>query len=387
LLVSDWTNSEFRGEWSHHRISLFAMIPHSRRLFLRSSLAFGTGSLLVRAQDKPADSKPAEVKPDPYADAVLIKGEPPLPEEGAFTIVALPDTQNYSAKYPETFLAQTEWILKQQKARNIACVLHLGDITNNNTVGQWENAVKAMKVLKGKVPCFMAPGNHDYGPNGNGSVRTSMFSQYFPAASMKTDAGFGGFYDREPDRVENSYHLFSAAGRKFLVLCLEFGPRKDVVRWANEVVGKHPDREAILVTHAFIYDNDTRYDFKKYGAKHTWNPHTYGIAKASGDDVTDGEELWQQLITKHRNFIFTINGHVLHDGLGRVTTADPAGREVSQMLVNFQMRPRGGDGWLRLLELRRDGSMHACDYSPVRGERNESAQNKFSTKLAPVGVA
>ncbi len=318
---------------------------------------------------------------------MLVKGEPPLPEKGAFTIVALPDTQHYSDKYPKTYAAQTRWIVEQREARNIACVLHLGDITNDNSARQWKNAVKAMKLLDGKVPYFMAPGNHDYGPGGSGSVRETLFAGHFPAVDLKGAPTFGGFYDREPERVENSFHLFSAAGRNFVVLCLEFGPRKDVVRWANEVAAKHADREAILVTHAFIYDNDTRYDVKKFGAEQLWNPHTYGMAKASANDVTDGEALWQQLVSRHENFIFTINGHLLHDGLGRVTTATPKGRDVAQILVNFQMRPPGGDGWLRLLEMRADGTMHVCDYSPVRGERNESAQNKFSVKLAGLGVA
>ncbi len=368
------------------------MHPLNRRSFLRNSTALAalTPAVLFGQENKPdtpPEIQPAEARPDPYADAVLVKGEPPLPEKGAFTIVALPDTQHYSEKYPDTYIAQTRWIAGQREARSIACVLHLGDITNNNTKEQWKNAVRAMKLLDGKVPYFMAPGNHDYGPNGSGTERTTRFNRHFRAKSFRGAPTFGGFYDKEPKRVENSYHLFSAADRKFVVLCLEFGPRKDVVRWANEVAAKHADREAILVTHAFIYDNDTRYDFKKFGEQQMWNPHTYGMAKASAGDVTDGEELWQQLVSQHGNFIFTINGHVLHDGLGRVTTATPQGRDVAQMLVNFQMRPRGGDGWLRLLEMRPGGTMHVCDYSPVRGERNESAQNKFSVKLAAVGPA
>jgi hypothetical protein len=356
-----------------------------RRRFLRTSLAFAAAAPL-HAQDRKPGAAPAAKKKlppkDPYADAVLVKGEPAPPAEGAFTLVALPDTQHYSEKYPQTFLAQTRWIAEQRDKRRIAGVLHLGDITNQNTPEQWKNAVAAMKQLDGQVPCFMAPGNHDYGPRGNGADRTTLFSEHFPAAALKAAPTFGGFYDREPERVENSFHLFEAGGRKLLALCLEFGPRRDVVRWADEVAAKHRDRGIILVTHAFIYDNDTRYDFKKYGTKQSWNPHVYGMAKASGDDVTDGEELWRELICKHGNFLFTINGHVLHDGLGRVTGRTPDGRRIPQMLVNFQMRPNGGDGWLRLLEVRTDGSMHVCDYSPVRGERNESAQNKFKTMLA-----
>jgi len=99
-----------------------------------------------------------DAKPDPYADAKLVSGEAPAMEKGSFTIAVLPDTQNYSQKFPEIFKSQTQWIAENQKARNIACVLHLGDITNNSTDKEWENAEAAMKQLDGKVRYFMVPG-------------------------------------------------------------------------------------------------------------------------------------------------------------------------------------------------------------------------------------
>ena len=165
------------------------------------------------------------------------------------------------------------------------------------------------------------------------------------------------------------------------MLCLEFGPRRDVVRWAAEIADRHADRAAILVTHAYTYYDNARYDWKKHGKDQRWNPHDYGMAKA-GDDMSDGEELWQKLVSRRGQFIFTINGHVLEDGLGRLTSTTPGGRDVHQMLVNFQMRPHGGDGWLRLLEFHPGGGLQVVDYSPVRGERNESAQNCFQLQLA-----
>jgi hypothetical protein len=54
------------------------------------------------------------------------------------------------------------------------------------------------------------------------------------------------------------------------------------------------------------------------------------------------------------------------------------------MLVNFQMRPREGDGWLRLLTFHPDQSLQVTDYSPTRNERNESPQNQFTLALAPL---
>ncbi len=350
----------------------------TRRDFLKT----GATSLLLTS---PLTMPQLWAADGPYADAVLKDGEPPAIEAGSFTVAVLPDTQNYSEKFPANFLAQTQWIVDQQQARNIAFVLHLGDITNHNTAPEWQNAVKAMDLLHGKVPYAMVPGNHDYSANGRCADRTTQLNEYFPLARFQEQGTLGGTYDKEPERMENSYHLYSVGDRKLVVIGLEFGPRRDVVRWANEVAARHADREAILITHAYMYFDETRYDWKKYGTKQNWNPHAYVVAKATNDDVLDGEELWTELVSRHENFIMTLNGHVLNDGLGRIATATPGHRDVHQMLVNFQMKPHGGDGWLRLLEFRPDGqTVQVCDYSPVLKQRNESQQNQFTLKLAPV---
>jgi hypothetical protein len=316
----------------------------------------------------------------------LKTGQPPLPKDGSFTVAVLPDTQMYCQHNPAGFLAQTKWLVDHRKERNIAAVLHLGDITNHNSPEQWEVARKAMCQLDGQLPYFFVPGNHDYSDGGRATDRSTLLNDYFPASKFEGLPTFGGTYDKEPASMENSYHLFSAAGRKFLVIGLEFGPRADVVRWANEVAGKHADREAILITHAYVYHDDTRHDWDKYGTRQKWNPHSYGVAKASSDDVMDGEELWQNLVGQHENFILTLNGHVLYDGLGRVTTETSAGRKVHQMLVNFQMKPNGGDGWLRLLEFTRAGTVEVHDYSPTLDQMNQGGQNRFTLDLAKVAA-
>jgi 3',5'-cyclic AMP phosphodiesterase CpdA len=350
----------------------------SRRELLKAS---GAAALSVAAARIGQSSEPA----DPYADAILVDGEPPASQPGSFCFAVLPDTQNYSENYPETFSAQTEWIVASRSDRNIQCVLHLGDITNHNAQAEWENAVKAMRVLDGKLPYFLVPGNHDYSAGGECTDRTTALNDYFPVAGYRELPSFGGTYDKEPERLENSYHLLSAGGCPFLVLALEFGPRRDVVRWANEVVARYPDRAAILITHAYMYFDDTRYDWKKYGANQSWNPHDYAVARATNDDVLDGEELWNELISRHENFVMTINGHVVRDGLGRLTSATAGGRNVHQLLVNFQMRPKGGDGWLRLLEFRPDrSSLQVYDYSPTRNQHNTSPQNQFQLPMAGI---
>ncbi len=348
----------------------------TRRTLLQSATAGAITSLL-------SSHCFGQKKTDPYADGVLVNGEPDKPAKDSFTIAVLPDTQNYSEKFPEQYMAQTRWIAENKKDRNIACVLHLGDVTNHNSAPEWDNAIKAMNQLDGIVPYFMVPGNHDYSEKGSCKDRNCGLSAAFPVAKFRDLPTFGGVYDREPSRLENSFHLFSAGGRNFLSLCLEFGPRKDVLRWANDVVGQHKNRAIILTTHAYIYYDDSRYDWHAHGTKQNWNPHNYAIAKSTDNDVSDGEELWTGLVAKHNNFIMTLNGHVLGDGLGRLISQTPTDRNVHQILVNFQMRPNGGDGWLRLLEFRSDGkSVSVCDYSPTLNQKNESTQNKFSLQLA-----
>jgi predicted phosphodiesterase len=356
--------------------------PARRAFLLRAgALSLGVLPFLARGAE-PADS-PAKARPDPYAGAVFVDGEPPLPEEGSFTFAVLPDTQYYSEKYPATYLAQTRWLVAQRERRRIEAVFHLGDITNQNTAPQWTNARQAMQVLMDAgLPMCLVPGNHDYGPRGNGADRTSLMSTFFPVTDLAAAKHWGGNYDKEPDRVENSWHRLEVGGRRFLVLCLEFGPRNDVVRWANGIVAAHPDREVILLTHVLIYHDETRYDWGRYGTRQDWNPHAYTMAKRGGDDVNDGEELWTKLISRHENFRLTLNGHVLGDGLGRVVTSTAKGRAVPQVLVNFQMKPNGGDGWLRLIEMRKDGTMRTFDYSPTRRQTNASPQNQFTIPWA-----
>lgn len=356
---------------SHHAplspTSLQGSLPSRRRFF---QWAGATALPLAIGWPSLADGQDAATE--------LVTGPPPLPADDCFTIAVLPDTQNYCSHFPDQYLAQTRWIADQAAQRRIACVLHLGDITNFNTPAEWQVATQAMHQLDGHVPYFMAAGNHDYSEGGRGADRSTRFNDYFPVARYRDTPNFGGVYDAEPEQYQNSFHLFSAGGTDYLVLSLEFGPRNDVLRWAGEVVAAHPQRKAILITHAYMYSDETRYDWDARGKDQPWNPHAYGVAKATDGDVNDGEQIWQKLVKNHPSFIMTLNGHVLNDGLATLVSQGDQGNDVTQMLVNFQMKPKGGDGWLRLLEVHpSSGQVRVYDYSPTLDLQNQSPQNRF----------
>lgn len=287
--------------------------------------------------------------------------------EGSFTIAVLPDTQIYAERYPQHFTAQTRWIKENKHALDIRYVLHLGDITNKNTPKQWANAKAAIDVLHDAgIPYALAPGNHDYGPGGSSSTRDTLLNDTFPVARYSDWPTFGGTH--EEDKLDSSYHVFTAGSghslRRFLVLALEWGPRTDCVAWANEVVARHLDHEVILVTHAYMFSDETRYDWSTRGKSQTWNPHSYGMAKLEGG-THDGQELWENLVSKHAGFIMTLNGHVLNDGQARLESIGDQGNSVHQMLCNYQTWHEGGDGYLRLYEFHPDGTVQAKSYSPV----------------------
>jgi hypothetical protein len=96
---------------------------HFRALFVLLAL-FSTARCFCEVS-------PAEPAPEPT----------PLPYvNGSWTLVALPDTQNYCSSFPDVFTSQTRWIVDNKEKRKIAFVLQEGDVTNNDAPQEWGNA-------------------------------------------------------------------------------------------------------------------------------------------------------------------------------------------------------------------------------------------------------
>lgn len=318
------------------------------------------------------------------ARPVDLSGPCPNPEplpfvEGSATIVVMPDTQLYAQSYPAIFNAQAQWVLDNLAARNIIAVLHEGDITNRNTPVQWENARTALGRLVGLIPLVLAPGNHDYGNNGSADIRTTLMNSYFPVSEIFNLPSFGGTY--EPGRIENSYHLFEANGQKYVAIALEWSPRDPVVAWAGQVLALHPDRVGMIVTHAYMYSDNTRYDWQTFGTSQRWSPYTYGTA-SDPLGVNDGEDIWQAIGRQHKNLGLVFSGHVLNDGAGRLSSAGDHGNTVHQMLANYQFLANGGNGWFRLIEILPDNkTIQVKTYSPTLNQYMVGPQQQFVLEL------
>jgi len=302
----------------------------------------------------------------------------------SFTLVVLPDTQNYTdrdGRYLEHFESQTKWIAANVGRLQIKYVLHLGDIVQHNRDEQWKRARAAIGRLDGKVPYALVAGNHDCGPNGNGATRESLLSKYFPPEDHRDWPTFGG--TKDAGRLDNSFHTFQVNGNHFLILALEWGPRDETLAWADQILTRHPDHRTILITHAYMYYDDTRYDWATRANKQHWNPHSYGIENQPGG-VNDGQQLWEKLVRRHAGMMMTLSGHVLEDGLGRLSSRGERGNVVHEMLVNYQMHTEGGTGWLRLMEFRPDGkTVQVKAYSPSLDKYRTDPQNQFRLEMVP----
>lgn len=324
---------------------------------------------------------------DGQGDAGGAAGPLPAPGEpgfaaDAFTLALLPDTQYYSLSYPGIYLAQVSWIVANVQSLQIPYVLHLGDIVDQNTPLEWERATQAMGLLEGVVPYTIAPGNHDLGPGGSASTRDTLLNQYFSYPRTAAWPTFGGAY--QAGRLENTFHLFSAGGRDYIVLALEWGPRDEVIAWANQVMADHPDRYGVLVTHAYLNNDDLRYDITDLAHPQDFNPYQYDTAGG----VNDGEQLWQKLVRKHA-FVLVLNGHVLGDGTGYLASVTDKGNTCHQMLSNYQFRAEGGEGYMRLLEFQADQrTIKVLTYSPLYDRFLTEADQSFTITLdVPVGPA
>ena len=322
----------------------------------------------------------AEVS-DPDGDtlSVTFKGRPtgqPAPQD--FTIIALPDTQFYAQSYPATFSAQTQWCVDNRLTRNIAFVTQLGDCTNDgNTIpAQWTNANAAFGLLEDSfttgltngIPYGIAVGNHDQTPIGTARSganegtafggaggtfggTTQYYNQTFGAFRFQGRGYFGDNYDfgvpgQYSDSMDNHFELFSASGMNFIAFHLEWDDvdnptRQAVLSWVHTLLSTtYSNRRAMITSHYLLNPNGT---FSNQG-------------QATFNAIKDLP-----------NVFLMLAGHL--DQASRRTDLADDGHPIHTLMSDYQTRPNGGDGWLRIMTFSpASDSIHVQTYSPTLGQ-------------------
>ncbi len=296
-----------------------------------------------------------------------------------FTFVVIPDTQIYCKNDPEwrrssrkeVFFQMTDWIARNAEAENIVFAFHVGDIVNEvDDTSQWEIASAAMGRLDGIVPYSLVVGNHDLVMGGSNNRESKLFNTYFPYQRYEKEPWYGGRMEDDgflpKNNYDNTYHLFSAGGMKFLVVSLEVSPTDKMLTWADSIIGKFPDRQVIFATHSFLDSDDTRDE-----------PGGYGYLPP-GEGNT-GEEIWQKLVRKHSNMFLVLNGHHASrkDRRGFLESRGDHGNMVFQLFSGEEH-----DGWMRLIRFYpEEGRFMVRSYSPWKPETPSHQLHQYPFSL------
>ena len=272
-----------------------------------------------------------------------------------FTIVVLPDTQYYSDNYPWIFDNQTQWIIENKESMNIVFVTHLGDLVDHwESIEEWNNANTSMSKLDGNLPFGVLPGNHDGAETGGNLIN---YNNYFCFNRFKNESWYGGAYQ---NINTNNYQLFSAGGDDYLIFHIQFDPSDDVLFWASNVIDKYPSRRVIVSTHDYV--------------------HGYYYYSNSRSEI--GKNMWKKLVKPHADQIFLVlSGH--YENEVRITSLED-GYFVHQLLSDYQDRPNGGNGWLRIIEFSSiNNEISIRTYSPYldRYETDSNSQFMLDNKI------
>ncbi|MBA4136663.1 MAG: hypothetical protein C0518_05035 [Opitutus sp.] len=278
--------------------------------------------------------------------------------------MAIPDSQHDAAFYPEIFQRQMEWIAAHKDSHRIRMALHEGDITDDNGVRQWGRVRKGMDSLRdARVPFSVTTGNHDFEHvDGKLISRSTRLNEFFGEKDYAASAVFGL---HAPGRVENSWHELETNWGRLLVLSLEFGPPLEVLRWAREVIAARRPARTIMVTHAYLHQDGSRYDFEAKGDKQSATPRGYAIP-----GITDGEIVWRELVQHEDSIRLVLCGHTIGNGAAYLASRNLAGNVCHQVMANYQMQVRparghGSGGFLLLLQFHPDRRTVALrTYSP-----------------------
>lgn len=252
-----------------------------------------------------------------------------------YTLAILPDIQTMVKYNQSNLYGVMDWLVDQAEEEKIAFAIQVGDLSDNGTnESLYATAASAMSVLDDQIPYSFIQGNHDYDDNCSRSRSSVYYNKYFPYSKYSRASCFGGAY--EEGDMANWYALFETCGVKYVVINLEFAPRREVIRWAGRVCEMYPNRRVIVNTHAYvdpdgtIMDENARYSGTRY-------------AFSNYVETTTGQQLYDGLIKRYPNIFLTFNGHNCTDDLVMRRDVGIHGNTITSILVDPQCTKVDGE--------------------------------------------
>ena len=254
---------------------------------------------------------------DPFADDLDAGTEGFAdPADYDFSIAHMTDTQYLSegaveqetaeerAIWESAYAGVVDWIAENADERKIAFVSHTGDLIENNirppqddamrdqVTGEFEVSSRQQAKIDG-IPNSAVAGNHDNWSGAAGGQDT--YNEYFgpdryeAAARSWENAEYGSWRDGDNS---NHYVLFSAGGLDFVAVGMGYGVTREEAEWADGIFERYPDRNGILMTHAYLAAS------------------TQKDGRNAGFAAPDGSPLYKYVVEPNDNVFLVLAGHV-----------------------------------------------------------------------------
>jgi len=136
--------------------------------------------------------------------------------------------------------------------------------------------------------------------------------------------------------------------------------------WARSILDANLDKEVIVVTHSYLYSDNTTVD-------------ECDTSDMIGD--SSGATQWTSLLGQYPNVSVVLSGHITNKFNAQRSDVAPAGNFVHQIFANWQTWTNGGNGYLRIMQFSpQSNSITVTTYSPYTGLFLSDAGNQFILK-------
>ena len=268
------------------------------------------------------------------------------PVEYVGSIAVLPDTQYCLDRSPASFPPIFDYLVENVEARKIQHVLHVGDVTDRSSAGEWTTVKTHYDRLNGLVGYSMTQGNHD---------RYTAMNTYFGAKDgyyyqyLKEN---GGLF--EEDSIVNNYVLLTVGSVDYIVLNIAYERGEAVFRWMSEVLNTYSDRKAIIVSHSTLNANSTM--------------------------TSDGGTQMWSYAKKHPNVIMILGGHTTGDSMTNRWDTGDYGNRVYQSRIDAQHSDLyfDGLGMIAFFNFSEDGEHISVEYYSTRTGKYYHEQSQFT---------
>lgn len=272
-----------------------------------------------------------EIRPEP----IIL---PDFREQSAEFVAVFGDIQEYTKNNVliDYYIQSVDWLYSVfSESNKLKAVIEVGDVTWENRVYQWQLFSHSTQRLSRIVPYYVCTGNHDYDWTASNSIakRSSSLINDF-ASFYSTRNSIVAYY--AGNSLENYVAKVTVSNEDLYILVLEFGPREEVVDWANSYVQNHSDSRFLLVTHEWLTRSGER-----ISSGSTAEAQFRGYSSYSTP-----EQVWQRLVYPNDNIWCVLCGH---NGFCKLLYSEnQAGRNVPQLLFNLQYQDNGGNGLIQI---------------------------------------